>query len=75
MMSVVRSSHSFEAIVRYGIFVLFAAMVSFIGIPEGLSAPPKAPTVKDLIEDEPEKKAPSPAPAEISRHPRPGPDG
>jgi len=63
MISVMRSSHAIVGIVRYCLVFIFAAMVFFIGIPEGLSAPPKAPTVKDLIEDEPEKKAPSPAPA------------
>jgi MscS family membrane protein len=63
MISVMRPSHAIVGIVRYCLFFIFAGMVFFMGIPEGLSAPPKAPTVKDLIEDEPEKKAPSPAPA------------
>lgn len=54
-MSVVRLSHSFELIIRFCLFFLFAAMLFFIGIPEGLSAPQKSPTVKDLIEKEPQE--------------------
>ena len=63
MMRVVRMSHSFELIIRFCIFFLFAAMLFFIGVPEGLSAPQKAPTVKDLIEEEPKKAAPPATPA------------
>ena len=63
MMSMVQQSHSFEGIVRYCIFFLFAAMVSFVGIPEGLTATQKAPTVKDLMEEEPKEVATPPAPA------------
>jgi MscS family membrane protein len=62
MMSVVRLSHSSELSIRFCIFFLFAAMVLFIGIPEGLCAPQKAPTVKDLMEEEPKEVAKPRAP-------------
>ena len=66
MRRIVQQSHFLEGIVRYCIFFLFAAMVSLIGIPEGLSAPQKAPTVKDLIEEEPKGGTKPPPPA--ARH-------
>lgn len=63
MRSVVRLSYLFDLIIRFCIFLLFAGMLFFIGIPVGHSAPPKAPTVKDLIEEEPKEVAKPPAPA------------
>ena len=69
MMRVVRLSHSFEPIIRFCLFFLFAAMLFFIGIPEGLSAPQKAPTVKDLIEEEPTEVTKPVAPAVESTSP------